>query len=218
MADEEENKVIYENEPSRFPMEWSTSPEFLKNLHIVNAMNQTKHGLVANVPIICRGKSCPYAEACWALPQGLAITNERCPVEANDAMQKFAMYAAELEETNNVNLGLVKELVDIEVQLERADKRLAIDGDFIMETPLFATRQGDVVTSGALHPAAEFQDRLRKRKGEILSWLHLTPKDKAGDSLTLKLDPSTYTAQLLAKKKELEEQDAIEADYKEVEE
>lgn len=200
------------------PVEWGLNPESLQTIRTAGALLSIQHGLASNVPIICRHNDCPYAEACWAIPQGLARRGERCPVEAAKVLKKFEVYVSEIPDANNIDLGLIKELVDIEIQIERADMKMAIDGDFVQEIAAFGTEGGDIVTQPQLHKASEYQDKLWKRKFEILQLLHLTRKDKAGDKLTINMDPSTFTAQLLRKKQELEENNIIDANYREVDE
>lgn len=216
---ESSGRQFYPEIEETMPMEWNYSPEWMQNLKTVGSMMGAKHGLATNVPILCRKEKCPYAKACWALAQGLAPQEgERCPVEAVKVMQKFQLYTSEFPDVNNTDLGLIKELVDIEIQLERASTRMAIDGDFIQEVTIGITEGGEEIKQPQLHKATEYQDKLLKKKFEILQLLHLTRKDKAGDKLTINMDPSTYTAQLLKKAQELRAANVIDAEYKEADE
>jgi hypothetical protein len=46
---------------------------------------------------------------------------------------------------------------------------------------------------------------MQKRKDTVLSLLNATRKDKAGSKLSIEMDPSTYAATLMQRKKELDE-------------
>ena len=170
---------------------WGTKdPEQLKN--IANEVrksvkrNELKHGLFANIPLICRGNACPYKSAC---PIENKPTGERCPVEIGAILSRFENlcnhFGIRFDEKGKVHVedvvdsSMIRDLVDIEIQILRADNKLAIDGDFIGKTVKSVSEQGQVYYDDVVTPAAEFKMVLLKRKNKVLEKLNATRKDKS---------------------------------------
>lgn len=194
-----EDLVPVVQEP-RMPMEWQFSDKGQQALVIARQMAAVKHGLYASIPMLCKGPACPYAGTCPLLAMDLAPVAERCPLEVSKIMKRFEQYSKELsiDEDNIVDMTLIKDLIDIDIQLIRADNKLAVDADFIQDVIIMITEHGDEITQPQIHKAVDYKDKLLKKRHDILGLLHSTRKDKAGDKLTITLDPSTYAAQLMA--------------------
>lgn len=191
--------LTIKSEP-RMPMEWQFSDKGNQALVIARQMANIKHGLYASIPMLCKGEACPYAGTCPLLAMNLAPEKERCPLEVSKIMKRFEQYSSELDidEDNIVDMTLIKDLIDIDIQLIRADNKLAVDADFIQDVIITITEHGDEITQPQIHKAVDYKDKLLKKRHDILGLLHSTRKDKAGDKLTITLDPSTYAAQLMA--------------------
>lgn len=187
-------------EGPRMPMEWQFSEKGNQALVVARQMAAVKHGLYASIPMLCKEHQCPYAGTCPLLAMDLAPKGERCPLEVSKIMKRFEQYSQELDidEDNIVDMTLVKDLIDIDIQLIRADNKLAVDADFIQDVIVTITEHGDEITQPQIHKAVDYKDKLLKKRHDILGLLHSTRKDKAGDKLTITLDPSTYAAQLMA--------------------
>jgi hypothetical protein len=185
---------------AQMPMEWQFSSKGREALQIATRMAAVKHGLYASIPMICKNHACPYAGTCPLVAIDMAPEKERCPLEVSKILKRFEQYSAELDidEDNIVDMTLVKDLIDIDIQLIRADNKLAVDADFIQDVIITVTEHGDEITAPQIHKAVEYKDKLLKKRHDILQLLHSTRKDKAGDKLTIQLDPSTYAAQLMA--------------------
>ncbi len=183
------------------PPSWGGSPKMLTALQASLHATTVKHALYAAIPLVCKGRRCVYADTCPLLAQDQAPEGERCPIEISHILTKFKNYTDELgiDQDNIIDMTLIKDLIDIDVQLNRADARLAIDGDFIQMITIGISNDGDEIQQPAIHKAAEFKDKLLKKRHDVLGLLHSTRKDKAGDKLTITLDPSTYAAQIMAK-------------------
>lgn len=146
-----------------------------------------RHGMFATVPIICKGDKCPYFETCTIDPQ-FRITGTRCGMEIAAILARYEMWC----EHFNINLegstilkedmtdaSLVRDLVDNEIQMLRAENKIAISGDFIGLTLKEVDKQGKPYYEDAVTPAAEFKMNLQDKRYKILQLLNSTRKDKA---------------------------------------
>jgi hypothetical protein len=206
MAKNEEKSLVAKSEyiddimSVELPDAWGTSDKSKKAIQRSIGRSNVKHGLYASIPLICRGDDCAYHDTC-----PLYIDNEhpegaRCPIEISHILTKFQQYTKELDidQENIIDMTLIKDLIDLDVQISRADNKLAIDGDFIQMVTIAVTDDGDEIQNPAIHKAVEYKDKLLKKRHDVLGLLHSTRKDKAGDKLTIQLDPSTYASQLMA--------------------
>lgn len=184
------------------PAEWKLSEAGMTAVQIAHAMASTKHGLYASIPMLCKAEGCPYAEVCPLVEMGRAPKAERCPIEIARILKKYDDYTDELQidpvNGSIIDLTLVKDLIDLDIQITRADNKLAIDGDFIQEQVVgISEATGEAITTPAIHKAIDYKERLLKKRHDVLQLLHSTRKDKAGDKLTISMDPSSYAAKLM---------------------
>ena len=204
-----ESDIIRYDDPKKMPMQWRMSDKGREAIVIASSMSSMKSGMYTSIPIICRGSDCPFIETCDIKAAGVdvdGIINERCPVEIADVVQRFQWYSDHLQvDTNNViDLGMIKELVDIDVMLERASRRMASEGDFIEMVAVGQDADGRAIFRPDIRKSVDFKERMQKRKDTLLQLLNSTRKDKAGNKLQIQMDPSSYAAALMAKKKEIE--------------
>ncbi|MCW4014022.1 MAG: hypothetical protein NWF07_13700, partial [Candidatus Bathyarchaeota archaeon] len=183
------NIIRYDN-PDRLPAEWNMDSKGLEALKVVQAMNSTRGGLYANGPLICKGKNCPFLETCTVHAVGMDVDDlvgQRCAVEINDITRRFDGYCEYLgvEPDNLVDLGMIKELVDIEIMLERANKRMAQEGDFIEMIVVGVSENGDAIRRPEIRKSVDFKERMQRRKNDLLTLLNATRKDKAGSKLQI---------------------------------
>jgi hypothetical protein len=184
------------------PTAWTSNPESVSNIDIAKRMRNTKHGLYASVPIICKSHACPYKESCQIYQMGLAVSGEKCPIEIAAIEDLFYRYCAEFKidpekSTQTVDVVMVKELVDLDVSLLRCDNKMAVDADFIIQNVVGLTEDGEPITKSELHPSVEYKEKLLNRKHKTLQLLNSTRKDKEGTKITIGLDPSERAAQML---------------------
>jgi hypothetical protein len=182
------------------PDAWGSSDKVKKAITKSITRQRVKHGLYASIPMVCRGEGCAYSDTCPLYAVDEHPEGERCPIEISHILTKFQAYTKELDvdQENIIDMTLVKDLIDLDVQLARADNKLAIDGDFIQMITTHVTEEGDEIQNPAIHKAVEYKEKLLKKRHDVLQLLHSTRKDKAGDKLTIQLDPSTYASQLMA--------------------
>lgn len=182
------------------PMTWKVSAEtrglIKQSLEIYN----TKHGMYSAIPMMCKGDQCPYAEVCPILDGGGNPKGQRCPLEIGIVLKKFEEYTDyfNVEDSDVVDMGLIKDLVDYDVQLFRAENRIAMEGDFLEDVVVTVTESGQEITNKQVSKAAEYKERIMNKKHKVLELMNSTRKDKAGDKLTVTLDPSSYASQLMS--------------------
>jgi hypothetical protein len=201
------------------PTAWTQNPEAVHAIEVAKRLRNTKHGLYASVPIICKSHACPYKESCMLYQMDLAPHGEKCPVEIAAIEDLFYRYCEDLKidpgkSSNTVDLVMVKELVDLDISLLRCDNKMAVDADFIIQNVVSVTEDGEPITKSELHPVAEYKEKLLNRKHKILQLLNSTRKDKEGTKITIGLDPSERAAQMLKVQQDMKilEQDEEEAE------
>lgn len=193
-------KYTQDLEKVEFPSAWKLSDAGIAAIKHGVAMNKTKHGMYASIPMLCRGKECAYAEVCPMLQQGFDPTGERCPLEISLILTRFEDYKEEFNvlEDDFVDMSLIKDLIDYDVQLMRAENKMAMDGDFTEENVVgIDDSTGDPIVQKKISNAAEYKDRVIAKRHKVLELMNSTRKDKAGSKLTIQMDPSSYAADLM---------------------
>lgn len=190
---------------------WGFTEAGKKAMAIANHMNQLKHGLYATIPIYCKDKECPYADACYLQRQGLAPKGEVCPVEASTIEKLVDMYAKEMgvKEDDAVKMSLIRELVDTEISILRCDKKLATDPDVVKNVVVSVTEEGRPIHMPQINKAYELQQKLIKQRQQTLRLLNSTPKDKAEEGAIEKIDPSSMIAQMKQRLEDLKSEDGL---------
>lgn len=157
--------------------------------HVMHASDKfkLKHGMFANVPIICRGDQCPYFDVCTIDAQ-YRISGTRCAMEIGAIMARYEMWCDHFDinlegstilKEDMTDASLVRDLVDNEIQMLRAESKIALSGDFIGLTLKEVDRQGKAYYEDAVTPAAEFKMTLQDKRYKIMQLLNSTRKDKA---------------------------------------
>ncbi|SFJ62558.1 hypothetical protein SAMN02799624_05230 [Paenibacillus sp. UNC496MF] len=206
------------------PTAWTQNPNAVQAIEVAKRLRNTKHGLYASVPIICKSNGCPYKDSCQLHQMELAPHGEKCPIEIAAIEDLFDRYITALkidrdDPGNTVDLIMVKEVVDLDIQMLRCDNKMAIDADFIIENTISVNEDGDAMTRSELHPAVEYKQKLLASKHKTLQLLNSTRKDKEGNKTTFVLDASQRAAELIKtqqdmKKLEDDEDEAEQAYYR----
>lgn len=199
---------------------WGLSAKGMNAIKKGVEMYQTKHGLYSSVPMICKEDDCQYAEVCPLLKQGLVTRGERCPLEISLIITRYDAYKSELgiRDEDAVDMSLLKDLIDCEVQILRAENKMAIEGDFVKDVLTTVTERGDEIFQEQISQAALYKEKIQAKRNRILELLNSTRKNKSGERLGVILDPSSYARQILEETKpkivleetEFEELEAIE--------
>lgn len=176
----------------------------------MNKIYSSKHGLFASVPIVCRKDDCAYKDVCLVTPQQRNL-GQRCPMEIAAILARYEQWCAHFEiDTSHdvieakdlVDATLIKDLVNIEVQILRAENKIALNGDFMADTLLEVDKKCQPYFGKIVSPEAEFLMTLQDKKIKILNQLNSTRKDKAADKR--KESASDEAIKLFQQVKELE--------------
>lgn len=198
---EDKKLDIAEIDGTKLPSAWKLSEKGLRAISVANEMQKTTHALYASIPLLCQAESCPYAKVCPLVDADLAPYGERCPMEIAMILKKYEEYSAEfgIEEKNAVDVSLIKDLIDYDIQLFRAENKIAITGDFVEDVVIAVDKMGNEISNPQLSQATLYKDKIVAKRFKILELMNSTRKDKAGEKLTVNYDPSTYAAELLSK-------------------
>ncbi|MGL5459681.1 MAG: hypothetical protein ACRDBY_08700, partial [Cetobacterium sp.] len=94
---------------------------------------KTKHGMFAQVPIICKGVKCPFYSTCVVDAQ-FRIENTRCLNEISIITSRFEelckhfsieMDGEYIKPQDVVDASMIRDIVDIEIQTLRAESKIA---------------------------------------------------------------------------------------------
>lgn len=197
---------------------WGVSSESMQAVSEAAEMYKTSFGLYSSIPMICKAEECQYADICPLLQQGLVTKGERCALEIALIITRYEAYKKELQigDDDAVDLSLLKDLIDYEVQILRAENKMAIEGDFVKDVLQTVTEGGKEIYQEKISQAAEYKDKIQQKRNRTLELLNSTRKDKSGERISANLDPSSYAAKILKDAKVVEQN--VEADFEEIEE
>ncbi|CDQ41836.1 hypothetical protein [Virgibacillus salexigens] len=205
---------------------WTSNPDAVEAIQVAKRLRNTKHGLYASVPIICKAEACPYSHSCPLVEMEKAPYGEKCPIEIAAIEDLFERYAEHFEidlenrkASDTIDLMIVKDLVDADIGLLRCDNKMAWDADYIVNNTVGMSEDGEPITRQELHPLTDYKEKLINRKNKSYQLLNSTRKDKEGQKLTIKQDPSVQAAEMVKVNQDMEknkqsEHEAKKAYYK----
>lgn len=190
--------VVAEMDAVELPAAWVNTSAQVDQVRKHRKMFNLKHGLFVNVPMVCKNDKCPLKEVCTIHPSQRP-EGERCPIEIAAILDRFEKYCAELNvgEHDYFDQSLIKDLVDIEIKLMRANGLLATSADFIEQVTVGIDEHGNVHTRPELHMATVYEEKLLARKAKILNDLNSTRRLREKNKKAN--DPSSFAAQLMQK-------------------
>lgn len=168
---------------------WGLQPALIQEISNMNRIYASKHGMFASVPIICRGKDCAYKDVCM-VSQQQRIVGQRCPMEIAAILSRYEQWCMHFEIDTSQNMirsedlvdaTLIKDLVNIEVQMMRAENKIALNGDFMATTLADIDKKCNPYYESIVSPEVEFLQTLQNSKIKILNQLNATRKDKSAD-------------------------------------
>lgn len=177
---------------------WNLSEKSKNISTLVSKRYSTKHGMLSSVPLICRGEKCPYKDSCLLEKEEMTC-GERCPIEVGAIMSRFEHWCNHfgikvdddtISDEDVVDATLIRDLVDNEIQVLRAENRIAISSDFITKVIATVDNKGKAFYKDELSCEASYKLQLLDKKYKILQLLNSTRKDKARKE-SLELSPST---------------------------
>ena len=168
---------------------WGISGAVVKEIANMNKVYASKHGMFASVPIICRKDDCAYKDVCM-VDDSQRTLGHRCPMEIAAILARYEQWCMHFELDMNqdvinpedlVDATLIKDLVNIEVQMLRAENKIALSGDIMSDTLLDIDKKCQPYYGKIVAPEVEFLMSLQDKKIKILNQLNATRKDKAAD-------------------------------------
>lgn len=179
------------------------------NLKKYEKMYKSKHGMFAGVPIVCQGTECPYFDVCIVEVDEME-EGTRCPMEASAVIARFEMWcnhfnvdiSGEYIKTEElVDASLIRDLVENEIQMLRAENRIAMNSDIVGETIVEIDKKCNVYKENTILPEAQYKLQLQEKRYKIMNLLDSTRKDKAARNKNQ--DPSAKVLGILKKVDEL---------------
>lgn len=172
--------------------------------------SKIKTGAFTAIPMVCQGNKCPYKNTCEFFQEKRAPEGKPCPYELGMVRSFMASYIEQLEIdiTNWVEVSQVRDLVNQDIQMTRIAKYLAKE-DFIQENVIGVDSDGDPVFSKDLHKAVDYEDKIHKRKAQMLKQILATRESrvKAGAAA---IDSAQNMATLVDKMRKLEREQQAE--------
>lgn len=168
---------------------WGIQPSLIKEISNMNKVYSSKHGMFSSVPIICRSQDCAYKDVCMVSQQQRVI-GQRCPMEIATILSRYEQWCEhfDIDTSQNainaadlVDATLIKDLVNLEVQMMRTENKIALNGDFMADTLLDIDKKCNPYYGKIVSPEVEFLMTLQDKKIKILNQLNATRKDKASE-------------------------------------
>lgn len=168
---------------------WGVNAAVIQEMANVNKIYASKHGMFSGVPIVCKGPNCAYKDVCMISPAQRAV-GKRCPMEIAAILSRYEQWCAHfgidtqndmLDPKDLVDATLIKDLINIEIQMLRAENKVALNGDFMADTLLDIDKKCQPYFGKVVAPEVEFIMTLQDKKIKILNQLNSTRKDKAAD-------------------------------------
>lgn len=171
---EEFEKSIQSNNP------WRRSELGLEAEKAAMAMMGTKHGLYAQVPIYCKGESCPYSFQCELLAAELAPIGERCPIESARIAAEYAGYANDfdIDSGSQTDKVLMSEIISMDIMAARATALMAKEKSPVQEVAIGVDDNGEKIMQPAVSKAWEAYNAISRRRNEMLQLMMATRRDK----------------------------------------
>lgn len=215
MLEEKKQQQLAQAQAIDVPSVWKLSKKGREVVSRAIELNRTEFGLYASIPMVCKGEDCIYAELYPELHEGLSETGERCPVEVAMIMTRYEAYTNELDISakDAVDMSILRDVIDCDIQITRAENKMAIEGDFVKDVTVGVNEAGVPVTQEQISQAAQYKEKIQAKRNTALKLLNSTRKDKAGEKLNVVMDPSTYASSLLKGK----EAESIEGQFEELE-
>lgn len=187
------------NLPAAATSTWKLSDKGKEAVSKALSLYNTEFGLYASIPMMCKGDECVYAQLFPELHEGLSEEGQRCPVEIALIMSKYEAYKKELEiqEEDAVDMSILRDVIDYDVQIVRAENKMAMEGDFVKDVVVGVNEAGVPLTQEQISQAAQYKANIQNKRNSALKMLNSTRKDKAGEKVSLVMDPSSYAKELL---------------------
>lgn len=172
---------------------WDIDPKVFTHLEQNVQKTKYKHGLFASIPLICKGVGCPYGSVC-SIPATDRVLGNRCVIEIASIISRFDSWCKHFGIKNEgeyfndedlVDVSLIRDLVDNEIQIIRAENKVAMSGDFISKTIADVDKKCNEHYENIISPESQFKLNLLDKRYKILQLLNSTRKDKKDEQKVL---------------------------------
>ena len=118
------------------------------------------------------------------------IVGSRCPQEAGVILSRYDQWCKHFKinfegdmvaEEDLVDASLIRDLVENEVQILRAENKIALNGDIVKQTLQSVDQRGNAYYEDAITPEAQYKLQLQDKRYKLLNLLNSTRKDKANE-------------------------------------
>lgn len=159
------------------PIEWDASKK--KRAHELTTDSRLNTARVASIPMICRGRGCPSCHVCPLYAEDLHPLGMSCPIEVKIVAKMMLGLMEELnvDPSSIIEIGMVRDLVDQEIQQMRKQNLLAQE-DVIQENVIGISESGEPIMKKELHLAVNWEDKIHKRKAALLKQLLATRESR----------------------------------------
>lgn len=149
--------------------------------------NKFKFYQFAGIPLVCKGNNCKFKDTCTADPND-RIEGTRCLVEISTIVSRFEQLCTHfgisiegdtIADKDCVDVAMIRDIIDIEIQMLRADNKIALSGDFMTEHIAQIDKKGNAYYEDIVHPAMDLKLKLKNERDKTFSKLNSTRKDKA---------------------------------------
>lgn len=164
------------------PWNYSQAGWLSKKL-ISKHLNPIKSGLHSIFPIPCRQGGCPYGENCIALQNNLEPPyGEPCVMEAYKIENLLYGYAKDfdLDSCSATDQALIKELVQLDIIMDRCQILLAQQGDVLQDVTIGISDTGEEVKQKAVSKYLDAYERCSKRRQSLLNEMMGTRHSRKG--------------------------------------
>jgi hypothetical protein len=177
------------------PAEWDDSRK--ERAHELTTDSRLNTARVATIPMVCRGSQCPSHRVCPLYLEDLHPLGMACPIEVKIVAKLMLGLMEELnvDPSSIIEVGMVRDLVDQEIQQLRKQNLLAQE-DVIQENVIGVSDTGEPIMKKELHLAVSWEDKIHKRKSALLKQLLATRESRVAAGAKV-LDQATNMAAAL---------------------
>ena len=181
------------DKPLDLPAEWLNVD--VNSVRESVARKYQKHGLFAQMPLICKGNECPYSQACYEFATNTAVVGSRCIPEMSSVITYTTQYCSTLnvDFDNFIDMTLIKDLVNVDLIIDRCNKILTIE-NMVVDVNVTAIGK-TVIKKPEVHKAHEILERMIARKERLLQLLNATRRDKARTGVEAPVDIAMIISQ-----------------------
>lgn len=160
---------------------WGLSPKAMESKKAAMTMLSTKNGMFAKVPLICKGRACPYESTCELLKYDMAPVGEYCPTELAQIEIRAMGYSKDIDidTASFTDKNLLSEIITLDIMMERCKSLMAKEGTPVLDMAIGADKEGNEIIQPMVTKSWEAYERMSKKRDSVYQLLMMTRKDKS---------------------------------------